>query len=587
MLLELRVKDFGIIEEIDWTLAPGLNVITGETGAGKSLVIDAAEALLAGRTDAEVIRHGATEAHIEGVISLPVDESLSRIREILSSNGLATDDEILVINCDFRRQGRSIFRVNRHAVPKTMLQQIGRFLIDIHGQSQHLSLLSNEYQLDFLDSYAQTVDLRRSFSARAAELIRVEQELNTFIEAEKDRARHEEFLRFQVNEIRQAELREGEEEELEGERTVLTSIEKLKAHSYEAYKALYGEEAFSQSASALDKLNEAAIAMRKLVELDSSLNLKQELDYLEGVVQGMDEVARDVRSYSERLEYDPGRLEAVELRLQLISSLKKKYGQSIPQILEYRQDSEKQLEEITHSTEKRASLEETRRALKVEMGGIASDLSRGRTKAVESLVGRVKGELKDLNMSQVDFQVTVTQEPSEDGLPFPDGECYAFTKEGVDRVEFMVSTNPGEPLKPLARIASTGEVSRFMLALKGSLSQADNIPVLIFDEIDIGIGGRSGEIIGKKLWALAQNRQVICVTHLPQIAAFADAHYAVHKTTAGNRTVSVLEALQDEPRVREIAVMLAGPEPTEAYLHSAHELLQKAAEWKQSYGEAG
>ncbi len=581
MLIELRVKNFGIIEEINWSLDSGLNVITGETGAGKSLVIDAVAALLAGRTDDEAIRYGAAEAHLEGVFALPKGQSLSQVRELLAESGLEDDGEILVILCEFRKHGRDVFRVNRHTVPRGMLPRIGRFLLDIYGQDQHMSLLNKEYQLDFLDSYARTVDLRHSFSTRAAELARVEHELKTIVEEGKDIARREEFLRFQIDEIRQAELREGEEEELEAQRTVLASTEKLKAFSYEAYQAIYGGEKFPQSVSTLDKLNEALQAMKKLVELDSTL--KQELNYLGETVHVLEEVSRDIRAYSDRLEYDPKQLEAVELRLGLISNLKGKYGQTITEILDYRQKAESQLEEISYSTEKHARLEETRSYLRAEMGSMASELSTARTRAAEKLVTTVKGELKELDMSQVEFKVSISQEPAEEGLTFPSGERYAFSKDGADKVEFMVSTNPGEPLKPLAKIASTGEISRFMLALKGSLSEVAGIPVLIFDEVDIGVGGRSGEIIGKKLWALARNHQVICVTHLPQVAAFADVHHAVHKETAGNRTFSMIETLHDEPKVREIAVMMAGAQYTAASLNNARELLQKAEEWKESY----
>ncbi|MFC1907628.1 DNA repair protein RecN [Chloroflexota bacterium] len=579
MLVELRVKNFGIIEEIDWSPSPGLNVITGETGAGKSLIIDAVEALLAGTAGDDVIRHGATEARLEGIFTLPnKDENFSQIRELLIKNGLEADEETLVVYCEFRRQGRDVLRVNRHAITRGLLHQIGRSLLDIYGQTQHMSLLNSEYQLDFLDSYAGTIELRRDFSARAVEMAQVEQELKRITEEEKDTARREEFLRFQIDEISRAELQEGQEEELERQKTVLASTEKLKASSYEAYQAIYGADKYPQSVSALEKLNEALLAMKKLVEVDSTL--KSELDYVEETAQGLAEVARDIRSYSDRLEYDPQRLEAVESRLELINSLKRKYGQTIAEILTCLEQAEGQLEEISHSTERRVHLEEKRGNLTTEMGGVASALSEARIQAAEELVIKVKGELQDLNMSQVDFQISITQQPSENGIPLTDGVYYTFTKDGIDQVEFMASTNPGEPLKPLAKIASTGEISRFMLALKGALSEADNIPVLIFDEIDIGIGGRSGEIIGEKLCTLARNRQVICVTHLPQIAAFADTQYSIHKESVGDRTLSLIETLDGESKVREIAVMLSGPGKFEAYIDNARELILKSNEWK-------
>lgn len=581
LLLELRVKDFGIIEEMNWSLSHGLNVITGETGAGKSLVVDAVEALLAGKLDEEAIRYGANEAQIEGVFVFPQDERPLQLRELLAEKGLKADEETLVMNCELRRQGRSIARVNGHAVPKGILNQIGRLLVDIHGQSEHLSLFDKKYHLKFLDSYAHTLDLRYSFSAKAMELYKVEQELKTLAEEERDLARREEFLRFQLDEIRRAKLREGEEEELEKERNTLAFSEELKAFSYEAYQALSKEDAVGPSAPALDKLNEAVRVMKKLVDLDPTL--KQQLSFMEETVWGLEEVARDIHSYSEGLEYDPKRLEEIEIRLELIRSLKKKYGQTITEVLDYLAKAERELERISHSSERRAQLEEMRSCLKEEMGQVASELSKARSQAVRKLVTEVKKELQDLNMSQVEFEVSIAQEQAQEGIPFPDGESYAFNNEGVDSVEFIASTNPGEPLKPLARIASTGEISRFTLALKGALSEADNIPVLIFDEIDIGVGGRSGEVIGKKLWALARKHQVICVTHLPQLAAFADAHYNVRKDGSGARTLSTLAVLQGKSRIEELAIMLAGPQYTETSVNNACELVRKADTWKEAY----
>ena len=579
MLLELRVKNLGIIENIGWDLGSGLNVITGETGAGKSLVIDAVETLLEGKVGDEVIRHGSDEAHIEGVFALPDNANLSQLRELLVEKGLKSDEDSLVISCESKRQGRSVVRVNGHAVPRGVLHQIGRLLVDIHGQSQHLSLLDTRYHLDFLDAYGHTMELRHSFSARVAELNKLEQELKELIESEKDAARREEFLRFQIDEIKKAELRPGEEEELEKERTVLASAEKLKAMSYDAYQALCREDASLASAPALDRLNEALAVMKKLAELDSSL--EQQMNALEETVYGIEEIARDISAYSEKLEHNPERQEEVEARFELIKNLKRKYGQTIADILSYMEKAEKELEGISLSSERKTELEKKRAELKVGMGEIASELSQARSAAAEKLVAEVKEELRDLNMSQVEFQVSITREETEEGIPLPDGKTYAFNNEGFDTVEFMASTNPGEPVKPIIRIASTGEISRFTLALKCALSEIDSIPVLIFDEIDIGVGGRSGEIIGKKLWALSRNRQVVCVTHLPQIAAFADAHYNVHKQESDTRTVSMLQPLEGEARTREIAVMLAGPQYTEVSLDDARAVMQKAQTWKQ------
>jgi DNA repair protein RecN (Recombination protein N) len=567
LLLELSVKNLGIIESIDWSLGRGLNVITGETGAGKSLIIDAVETLLEGKVGEEVIRHGSNEAQIEGIFALPESEHLKQLRELLDENGLKSDEDNLVISCESKRHGRGIVRVNGHATTRTILRQIGRLLIDIHGQSEHLSLLDTKYHLDFLDAYGHTLELRGSFTEKVAELHKLEQELKVLVDAEKDAARRQEFLRFQLDEIRKAELRPGEEEELEKERTLLSSAEKLKAMSYEAYQALGREDASRGSAPALDKLNEALAVMKKLVELDPTLS--QQLTSLEEAVYRVEEAAREISAYSGRLEQNPERLEEVESRFEVIKGLKRKYGQTIADILSHLEKTEKELEGISRSSERQAELQQIRAELKTEMGRLASELSAARSAAAEKLVA----------------EVSLTREEAEDGIPLPNGKTYAFNSEGVDVVEFMASTNPGEPVKPITKIASTGEISRFTLALKCALSEVDSIPILIFDEIDIGVGGRSGEIIGKKLWTLAQNRQVICVTHLPQIAAYADAHYNVHKEESGERTVSLLQPLEGEERTKEIAVMLAGPQYTEVSLTDARAVMHRAQTWKQDHGK--
>jgi DNA repair protein RecN (Recombination protein N) len=297
-------------------------------------------------------------------------------------------------------------------------------------------------------------------------------------------------------------------------------------------------------------------------------------------VYKVEEAAREINAYAGKLEHNPERQEEVEARFEVIKNLKRKYGHSVDDILSFMEKTEKELEGISRSSERQAELGKMISELKPEMGKMAEELSTARSAAAERLVADVKKELNDLSMSQVEFQVSLTREEAEDGIPLADGKTYAFTGDGVDVVEFMASTNPGEPVKPIAKIASTGEISRFTLALKCALSEVDSIPILIFDEIDIGVGGRSGEIIGKKLWNLARNRQVICVTHLPQIAAYADAHYNVHKEESGDRTVSMLQPLEGDDRIKEIAVMFGGAEYTEAAMLDARSAARRAQTWK-------
>jgi DNA repair protein RecN (Recombination protein N) len=578
VLDELTVKGFGIIEGIDWKPAGGLNVITGETGAGKSLVIDAVEALLSGQADEEDIRHGSEEARIEGFFGMAGNEKGAPLRELLAEKGLAAEDDTVLLTCDFRRQGRTTPRVNRQAVARSLLRDIGAALVDIHGQSQHLSLLRKEQHREFLDAYAHTLDLRHEFSVKTTELHQTEREIQALSRSEQELARQTELLNFQIDEIRRAKLGEGEEAALERELALLTSAEKLKAAAYEIYRTIYGDENSLESSSALDKVNEAIPAMRQIVETDPSLKAK--LSYLEEVVHGLEELAREVRTYGDNLNFDPPRLEEVQARLELIRGLKRKYGGSVEEVLRYLAKAEGELEGLTYSGERREKLETEKEQLKKEMGNLAARLSRERGKAAKKLAAVVKKELAELNMGRVDFDISITQELSPEGIPLPDGKSYRYSASGVDDIIFMASTNPGEPLKPLDKIASTGEISRFLLALKSALAEADTIPVLIFDEIDIGIGGRSGEVIGKKLWNLARHHQVICVTHLPQIAAFADAQYRVSKQTTGERTVSTIEPIEGEARFRELAVMIAGARYTPTALTAARELIEKAENWK-------
>ncbi len=578
MLLELRVKDLGIIEDIDWKLDTGLNVITGETGAGKSLIIDAVELLLFGTAGEDIIRHGAYEARIEGIFAISQDRKFDALNYFLEEKGLASDEDTLIISCEVRRQKPGLVRINGRTVTKTILRQTGQLLIDIHGQSEHLSLLDKKTHLNFLDAYAHTDKMRKDFSARATRLRELNNELESLADIEKDTARQEEFLKYQIDEIEKAKLQEGEDEELEKELHIISYSEKLKEYSTAIYQALYEGDTSHYPVSALFKLNEAVQSMKKLVELDPALN--QQLEYLDKTIYGLEDIARDIRSYSDNLEHHPEGLEEIESRLELIRNLKRKYGKTIGDILIFLEKSKEELAGIETSAEKQSQMEKERDSIRMEMGQRAGELSRARFQGAARLTADVIKELHDLEMEQMQFGVFVTQTPSPSGISGSDGKTYSFNNEGIDTVEFMVSTNPGEPLKPLTRIASTGEISRFTLALKGALSEADSIPVLIFDEIDIGVGGRSGDAIGRKLWTLARNHQVICVTHLPQIAAYADAHFCVHKGLSDSRTISTLDNLTGVSQIRELAAMLTGPAYTETALNNASELKQKADEWK-------
>ena len=580
MLTELRVKDLGIIEDMDWKTDVGFNVITGETGAGKSLIIDAIELLLIGSSGDDVIRNGANQARIEGVFTLSNDSRYKILKSFLGDKGLACDEDVLIICCDIRKGKPVLIRINDHIVNKSVLRQAGQLLIDIHGQSQHLSLLDKKNHLYFLDAFAHTQEMRAAFAAGVSRLQEIEATLNSLIEEEKDRIRREDFLKYQVKEIKDAKLSSGEDVELEEERRLILMSEKLKEYAQQVCQSLDDREFPRDSSSAVSSLNQATQILRKLVEIDSSL--KPHLELLEKTIYDLEESARDIREYRDRQDSDPRRLEEIESRWELLKNLKRKYGPNVEAILAYLEKAENDLAAINQSGEQQAQLISERDKLKKEMSFLGRKLSAMRSQAAIKLGKEVAKELGELEMGQMQFAVSVSQTVSPGGLTGENGEAFAFNIDGIDNVELMVSTNPGEPLKPLAKIASTGEISRFTLALKGALSEVDNIPVLVFDEIDIGVGGRSGDIIGRKLRHLAQTHQVICVTHLPQIAAYADSHYCVTKSSVGQRTTSTLTYLEGERRVVEIALMLAGPGHSATVLKNAEELLKKADDWKQS-----
>ena len=579
MLEELSVKGFGIIEEIKWRPAVGLNVITGETGAGKSLVVDAVEALLSGQAREEDIRFGSSEAVVEGVFSLEKNTTKANLGALLADKGLETEDDTLLITCDFRRQGRTTPRVNRQAVSRSLLKEISAALVDIHGQSEHLSLLDKAHHLGYLDAYAHTTERRHDFGVKVQELHQLEKEIQSLSRNEQELARHIELLTFQIDEIKKADLQQGEEESLSRELTILMSAEKLKASSYDIYRILYGDETAMNSASVIDKTGDALSLMKQLIEKDPTLQPK--MNYLQDTLAGLEELAREIHAYGDNLAFDPERLEEVQGRMELLKSFKRKYGATITDMLAYLEKAEKELSGLAHSDERRAELEVAREKLRKEMGVVAAKLSQDRAKSARKLETAVKKELAELGMGKVDFIVSISQKTGAEGIPLPDGKTYEYSINGVDDVAFLASTNPGEPAKALDRIASTGEISRFMLALKSALAEADTIPILIFDEIDIGIGGRSGEVIGRKLWKLSRHHQVICVTHLPQIAAFADAQFRVTKQTSGQRTSSRIENLERETRFGELAAMIGGPKYTSSALNAARELIESAEAWKQ------
>jgi DNA repair protein RecN (Recombination protein N) len=575
MLAELTITDFAIIDKLHLDIASGFNVLTGETGAGKSIVIDAVSLLLGGKAGNEMVRAGTERALIDGVFRI---NSMARdaIRSILQANELLDEDDpdLIMISREIRSGGRSTCRINGRAVPVGLLKEVGELLVDIHGQSEHLSLLRPREHVNLLDRYANTWELRQKFSALAAQLREVRKELNELLKSEAEFARRADMLKFQIEEIKSAKLKAGEEEELTVLRNRLANAEALAALADDAYTSLYEGE--GETPAALDALAQAQKALSGLAKIDPKF--QEHVNTIDTAVAQIDDLAREVKNYRDAIEYSPKRLEAAEERLDLITRLKRKYGAAIAEVISFADRATKELNGIEHAGERIEKLRKEEDRLLHEIGRAGQELSGARTAAAEQLSKAIEVELNDLRMSGAHFAVDLKWEPEANGA-FAKGGRYAFDATGLDRVEFLVAPNVGEGLKPLVKIASGGETARLMLALKTVLSRADQTPTLIFDEIDQGIGGRVGATVGQKLWGLSQHHQVVCITHLPQLAGYGDTHFKVEKRIDGERTLTHITALSGQARVEELAQMLGAS--GEGATLSAQEILSSVAVVKQ------
>ena len=565
MLTELRVRDFAIIDSLDLEFAPGLNVLTGETGAGKSIIVDCIALLLGDRAEGGMVRTGAPAAIVEGTFG--VDGDLRQaVNVALTEHGLESDQpDHVTLGREMRANGRSICRVNGRAVSQSALKELGELLVDVHGQSEHLSLLRVKEHVNLLDRYAGQWDLRQRVAAKVHDLRSARRQLDELQRNERERARRVDMLKFQLEEIRTAKLKPGEEATLEEEHKRLSNAEALAAYAEEAHAALY--DSTRDHPGALDQIAQAMHAIANLERFD-----KQFEEYGKSLAEAnsiVEEVARTLRDYRQAIEFNPQRLQKVEDRLEMLKKLKRKYGESIDAMIAFGEQAERELDQIEHSGERIEQLQEQEGHLLVEINKIAGELSKQRQKAAQTLGKNIEAELNDLRMGGARFEVCFApQEPD---------------MTGMDRVEFMIAPNVGEGLKPLVKVASGGETARLMLALKATLSHADSTPTLIFDEIDQGIGGRVGTTVGEKLWGLARAHQVLCITHLPQLASFGDAHYKVEKTAHDGRTATVVHKLDRKARLDELAQMLGTGGKTGA--QGAEQLLKEAEGHKAKRGE--
>lgn len=570
MLTELQIKDFAIIDQLELQFHSGLVVFTGETGAGKSIILDAIETLLGGRADTTLIRAGSDRAAVEANFFLQSAAS-NPIREVLAEEDLGEED-VLTLERSIRQEGKNTARVNGHHVTLSVLQAVGGELVDIHGQSEHLSLLNTRRHLELLDRFAGLEKELSEYQAAFHEIQHVRHELKELRQAEREATQRTELLRFQIQEIGAARLKPGEEDELQQERTHLANAESLASLTQEALLKL--DEGAPDSPSVNDLLGEVSRGIASLARMDPSQQTV--LDSTNTMLDYLSDIVNVLRRYQDEIEFNPRRLEEVEERLDLIHNLKRKYGSGIEAVLAYEADARSKLDDIENVDSRIAELVQKEQALLTKAAKLAENLSKKRKLAADELAKQLESELADLKMPGARFSVDFQTRPDPNGLGLTGDPKIAFDATGCDRVEFLIAPNPGEGLKPLAKIASGGETSRLMLALKTVLINADAVPTLIFDEIDQGIGGRVGLTVGYKLWKLARNHQVFCVTHLPQLAAFGDQHFHVSKQMDAGRTTTKVTELAGEPRRRELAQMLG--EITDGTLQSAKEITVMAAE---------
>ncbi len=553
MISELRIENFAIIDRLELDFHSGLTTMTGETGAGKSIILDAVEAVTGGRTDLTQIRAGADRAMIEVVFRIPT-QLQPIINQLLESEELQDNPAELTLGRELRMNGRSVARINGRTVNLGLLREVGNWLVDIHGQSEHLSLLDVRQHLGLLDRFARVEPLHAPFHSTYQAWQRLRRELADLRVAERDADRRVDLYTFQVGEIESARLQTGEEEELKQERNRLANSENLAELTQQGLTLL--DEGTPENPALTDLLGQLVEALDGLVKIDPTLGSLSDNGLT--LAETAADLAHSLRSYQESIEYNPRRLEEVEERLELIHNLKRKYGGSVEAVLETARRLRHDLDQITHATERIAELEGQELNFRKRLAEQGMALSAARREASELLGRMVETELDDLSMEKARFAVDLRTVPDPHGLDIGGEQPVAFDDSGIDRCEFLIAPNVGEGLKPLVKIASGGETSRLMLALKKVLTEADSVPTLIFDEIDQGIGGRVGTVVGEKLWQLARSHQVFCVTHLPQLAAFGDQHYCVRKSVDSGRTTTQVEPLNDIRRRDELATMLGG-----------------------------
>ena len=564
MLKEIKISNFAIIKNLRVEFLPGLNVLTGETGAGKSILMSALNLILGGRADTDYIRSGETTATVEAVFQIDDPALLGDIRSL----GVETEEGELLVKRNVSHNGKSRCFLNDGNITVSTLAKIGNRLVDIHGQHDHQALLRTETHVELLDHYGKNRETRQRFSGEFADYQTRRRDLESMRFQEKNRRERQELLNFQLAEIEQAGLSPEEEGELKTEKNILQHAEKLQQTVEQTLSQLSETEG-----STLEQLGRAQKEIESLLDLDPAL--KSQADRAQTAYCELEEMVEELQTYLRGIEFNPPRLEEIEDRLAEINGLKRKYGMDIPAILAQREKIAEELDSLESNQEKMDDLEKEIQHREKTLAELAAALAEEREKTAKKFKQNVEKELRDLDMAEVQFGVRFDYPVDPEGFVSFRGQTVKLHAGGIGTVEFLFSPNPGEELRPLTKIASGGELSRVMLALKSILHAEDPVPVMVFDEVDAGVGGKVAEKVGVKLSKVAVGKQVFCITHLPQIAGMASAHYRVQKTVKESRTHSTIEKLNYDERVEEIARMSGGETITPATLKFAREMIKK------------
>ena len=550
MLTSLKIENVAIIESAAIEFGCGLNVLTGETGAGKSIVIDSINAILGERTSRDIIRTGAQSAKVYAVF----EDVNAKVRKFLDENGIDCEDGVLIINRTLSREGKNVCRLNGTPVTVSMLREIGSELIDIHGQHDNQALLSPEKHCGFVDSFAGNAGIIADYREKYGRLCEVRSKLKKLTNDESSKSQRIDFLTYQIDELEKAEITPGERDELKARKTLINNSQKVIESLNVAYEALKADGAgIDMITDAESEISDASAYMEALGEASEKItDIRYELE----------DIAETVRDAMSEVDFDQSELEEIDERLDLLYRLSKKYGNTEEEMLEYLEKAKTELDNIAFSEEKVKELQKQEKEALAETEAAAKKLTESRKAAGEKLSEAICSELEFLDMPNVRFVVKC--------------DDIGLTENGKDEIEFLISANVGEEPKPLAKIASGGELSRIMLAIKNVLAEADGVDTMIFDEIDTGVSGRAAQKIAMKLRSASKGRQVICVTHLAQIAAQGDVHLYISKSVSDGKTYTNIKSLIEEDRVAEIARIMGGMEITKLQLESAREMLRNA-----------